>query len=146
VLRLYMGRAAEDTLQPGERVVIEELRDPIPGNAFLACPTGFCAATAAPAPEFAISRERLEAAFNDMMAGETNVVAVEDEPERHRRVVIQHTPLLRFPDIVAVEFIAIGADRSTLAIYSRARYGKGDFGTNRRRVLRRLDRLKQIAG
>ena len=39
-VRLYMGRAAEDELRPGERVSIAALRDPIPQNAFLACPPG----------------------------------------------------------------------------------------------------------
>jgi uncharacterized protein (DUF1499 family) len=146
MLRLYMGRTAEDVLQPGEQVVIGELRDPLPGNAFLACPPGFCAATGAASPEFAISRERLEAAFDDMLANEINIVPVAYEAERHCLVVIQHTPLLQFPDIVTIEFIALAADRSTLALYSRARYGRSDFGTNRRRVLRWLNRLKPLAG
>lgn len=143
-VRLAMGRSAEDRLLPKERVVIGELRDPLPGNSFLACPPGYCAATGAASPEFAISLERLEAAFDDMLAGEIYVVAVADEPERHRRVVIQHTPMLRFPDIVTIEFVALGPDRSSVALYSRARYGISDFGTNRRRVLRWLSRLERL--
>ena len=58
-LRLYMGRAAEDALRPGERVALPDLRDPIPGNAFLACPPGYCAATAAESPVFALPVGRL---------------------------------------------------------------------------------------
>ena len=81
-----------------------------------------------------------------MLANEINIVPVAYEAERHRLVVIQHTPLLQFPDIVTIEFIALAADRSTLALYSRARYGRSDFGTNRRRVLRWLNRLKPLAG
>jgi hypothetical protein len=145
MLRLYMGRAAEDALQPGEHVVIGELRDPLPGNTFLVCPPGFCAATGAASPEFPIPRERLEVAFDDMLSGEINIVPVAYEAERHRLVVIQHTPLLRFPDIVTIEFLALADDRSTLAIFSQARYGRSDFGTNRRRVLRWLGRLKRVA-
>ena len=52
----------------------------------------------------------------------------------------------RFPDLVTVEFVALAPDRSSLALYSRARYGRSDFGVNRRRVLRWLSRLQQIAG
>ena len=42
-LRLYMGRAAENRLQPGEDVAIAALRGPLAANAFLACPAGYCA-------------------------------------------------------------------------------------------------------
>ena len=68
-----------------------------------------------------------------------------DETAQHRLVVIQHTPLLRFPDIIAVEFVALAADRSSVAVYSRARYGKGDFGTNRKRVLTWLSEVEPWA-
>ena len=49
-------------------------------------------------------------------------------------------------DPVTVEFVALAPDRSSLALYSRARYGRSDFGVNRGRVLRWLSRLQQIAG
>jgi uncharacterized protein (DUF1499 family) len=145
-VRLFMGRAAEDALRPDERIVIRELHDPIPGNAFLACPPGYCAATAAPSPVFALPRDRVATAAGAMIAAEPGVVTVESAPDRSRLVVIQHTLLLRFPDIVTIDFVALGPDRSSLAIYSRARYGRGDFGANRRRVLAWLGRLEKIAG
>jgi uncharacterized protein (DUF1499 family) len=142
-IRLYMGRGAEDALQPGERVILAELRDPIPGNAFLACPPGYCAATALKSPVFALPVDRLIGKWAQMIAGEPGVVQIEDQPGAHRIVLIQHTPLLRFPDIVTVEFVALAPDRSSLAIYSRSRYGRGDFGTNRQRVLRWLSEIEQ---
>jgi hypothetical protein len=144
-LRLYMGRTAEDALGPSERIDIRELRDPIPGNAFLACPPGYCRATAAPSPILALPVERLSRLWDAMITEEPHIVIVADEPAEHRLAVIQHTPLLRFPDIVTVEFVALDAGRSSVAIYSRARYGSGDFGTNRRRVLAWLGRLEQLA-
>jgi uncharacterized protein (DUF1499 family) len=127
-------------------VAIRELRDPIPGNAFLACPPDYCAATAASSPAFAMPVDRLAQLWAEMVAGEPHVVTVANELAQHRVVAIQHTPLLRFPDIVTVEFVALGPDRSSLAIYSHARYGSGDFGTNRKRVLAWLSRLEQLAG
>lgn len=145
-LRLYMGRAAENVLQPSERVILVELRDPIPGNAFLACPPSYCAATGVGSPVFALPVDRLVDRWAEIIAGESNVIRVEDQPAARRIVFIQHTPLLRFPDIITVEFVALAPDRSSLAIYSRARYGRGDFGTNRKRVTRWLDRLARIAG
>ena len=81
-----------------------------------------------------------------MLAGEPGIVIVADEPTQHRLVVIQHTSLLRFPDIVTTEFVPLDGDRSSVAVYSQSRYGSGDFGTNRRRVLAWLDRLRLLAG
>lgn len=144
-VRLYMGRAAEDSLQPGERVALQELRDPLPGNSFLACPPNYCAATARPSPVFALPADRLAQAWRRMLTGEPGIVIVTDEPTQHHLVIIQHTPLLRFPDIVTAEFVAIDGDRSSIAVYSKSRYGRGDFGTNRKRVLAWLDRLRQLA-
>jgi hypothetical protein len=144
-VRLYMGRSAEDRLHPGEHIDIRALRDPIAGNAFLVCPPDYCQAMAAPSPVFALSEQHLAQLWDEMIAGQRNVVIVAEEPAAHRQVVIQHTPLLRFPDIVTVEFVALGADRSGLAIYSRARYGLSDFGTNRRRVLAWLSQVEALA-
>ncbi|MBV8776044.1 MAG: DUF1499 domain-containing protein, partial [Alphaproteobacteria bacterium] len=74
------------------------------------------------------------------------VVIVAAEPERGRLTVIQHTPLLHFPDVVTAEFVALGAERGGIAVYSRARYGSGDFGTNRKRVVDWLGKLQKLAG
>lgn len=144
-VRLYMGRPAEDRLQSGESVAIRELRDPLPGNSFLACPPDYCTATAAPSPIFTLPADRLAQAWREMLAGEPGIVIVADDPARRRLVVIQHTRFLRFPDIVTAEFAPLANGKSSVAVYSKSRYGRGDFGTNRRRVLAWLDRLRQQA-
>ena len=143
-VRLYMSQPDQDRLRSGEAVVIRDLRDPIPGNAFLACPPDYCAATAAPSPVFALPVDILAQRWADLLANEPHVVIATSNPAQHRLVVIQHTPLLRFPDVITAEFVPLGADKSSLAVYSRSRYGRGDFGTNRKRVLAWLDRLQQI--
>src|ERR1700722_17789959 len=145
-VRLYMSRSAELALRPEEHVAIGELRDPLPGNSFLACPPGYCRATAAPSPVFALPAVRLAEVWRRMLAAEPEIFAVGSEPEAQRFTVIQRTPLLHFPDIVTVEFVVLGPDRSSLAVYSRARYGRGDFGVNRKRVLDWLGKLQRVAG
>jgi uncharacterized protein (DUF1499 family) len=145
-VRIYMSRPAEDQLRPDERIAIRELRDPVPGNAFLACPPDYCRATAAPTPVFAVPVEQLARLWAKLLASEPHVVIVASEATGHRLVAIQHTPLLRFPDIITAEFVALGPDRSSVAVYSQARYGKGDFGTNRKRVLAWLGQLAAQAG
>jgi hypothetical protein len=137
-LRLYMGRAGEDRLAAGERVDILKLRGPLPPNAFLACPPADCTlAGAAATPVFDVPVAQLRAAWQRMIARQKRVVEVAADPAAGRFTYIQHTPLLRFPDI---------ADRSSLAIFSRARYGRYDFGTNRARVERWLAALAAAAG
>lgn len=146
-LRLYFGRTAEDRLRPGEDITIAALREPLAPNAFLACPEGYCAvAEAAASPVFALSADRLAAYWTQMMAGEPRLVQIAAEPEQRRSVWMQRSAVFRFPDLVTVEFVALASDRSSLALYSRARYGRYDFGVNRQRVLRWLSRLQQIAG
>jgi len=103
-------------------------------------------AEAVPSPVFALSADRLAAYWTEMITGEPRLVQIAAEPEQRRSVLIQRSKLLRFPDLVTVEFVALAPDRSSLALYSRARYGRSDFGVNRRRVLRWLSRLQQIAG
>jgi uncharacterized protein (DUF1499 family) len=146
VLRLYMNRSAEDTLRPGERVTISMLTDPLPENAALACPPDYCRATALASPVFALPEARLVRLVREMVVGEAHTLVVSDEPAEHRIVAIQHTPLLRFPDIVTIEFVTLGPGRSSVAIYSHSRYGKGDLGTNQRRVTRWLEQIEHLAG
>jgi uncharacterized protein (DUF1499 family) len=59
---------------------------------------------------------------------------------------VQRSRLLRFPDLVTVRFVPIDDTHSTLAIYSRSVYGKGDMGVNRIRVEEWLARLKAKVG
>jgi hypothetical protein len=145
-VRLYMGRPAEDRLLPGERIGIAELAAPLPPNAFLACPAGYCRAPGAPSPVFAMPWTRLAEYWAELVAHEPRVVEVVAEPDRQRIVLVQRSLVFRFPDIITVEFVALSPDRSSLAIYSRARYGKSDFGTNRKRVKHWLALLQQTAG
>jgi uncharacterized protein (DUF1499 family) len=146
-LRLYFGRTGEDRLRPGEDIAVAALRGPLAPNAFLACPVGYCAvAEAAPSPVFAVSADRLAEYWSEMIAGEPRLTQIAAEPEQRRSIWIQRSALFRFPDLITVEFVALAPDRSSLALYSRARYGRSDFGVNRARVLRWLARLQQIAG
>jgi uncharacterized protein (DUF1499 family) len=146
-LRIYFGRAAENALRPGEDVAITGFRGPVPENAFLACPPGYCAVKdAAASPVFNIPVDRLEGYWNEIVDLEPRLTPVETEPHHHGSVYIEHSALFRFPDVITVELVTLAPDRSSLAIYSRSRYGRSDFGVNRRRVLRWLSRLQRMVG
>jgi hypothetical protein len=145
-LRIYMGSGAEDRLKPGEAVGISELRSPLPKNAFLACPPGYCAAAEAiTSPVFDMAWDRLREYWMEMISGEKRIVRALADPGSRRYVYIQHSPVFRFPDIITVEFVPLGPDRSSLALYSRSRYGEYDFAKNRNRVERWLLLLEKVA-
>src|SRR5215831_6552444 len=146
-LRIYFGRSAESELRPGEDVAITAFRGPLAENAFVACPPGYCALKdAAASPVFNIPADRLEQYWNEIVDLESRLTPVETEPRHHGFVYIQRSAVFRFPDVITVELIALAPDRSSLAIYSRSRYGRSDFGVNRRRVLRWLSRLQRMVG
>ena len=146
-VRLYMSRNAEDQLRPGEDITIASLHSPLPANAFLACPRGYCIVEdAMPSPVFPIPVDRLANYWAAVITNEPRIVEVASDPGRHRSVLIQRSALFRFPDVITIELVALWSDRSSVALYSRARYGRSDFGVNRKRVLRWLSRLQELAG
>ena len=72
------------------------------------------------------------------------------KPEERRFVFVQRTPLLRFPDVINVQFLALPSDiddqdimngRSTFIVHSGSVYGFDDLGKNRERVTDWLQRL-----
>lgn len=145
-LRIYMGREAEDRLAPSEAVSIVALRSPLPRSSFLACPPAYCSALEAIAsPLFALPRDRLHAFWLEVISREQRLAPVAADPDEGRFVYIQHSPTFHFPDIVTVEFVRFGPDHSSIAIYSRSRYGEFDFGKNRKRVERWLALLGRVA-
>jgi uncharacterized protein DUF1499 len=145
-VRIYMGREAENRLAPGEAGSIAELRPPFPKPGFVACPPSYCPdAEAIASPVFALPWERLLAYWSELISGQKRLEAIAADPDRRRIVYIQRSPTFRFPDVITVEFVPLGPDRSSIAIYSRSRYGEYDFGKNRKRVVRWLALLEKVA-
>jgi hypothetical protein len=145
-LRGFMNSTAQDRLLPGEPADIARLRSPLPRPGFLACPSGYCrAGEAMPSPIFEMSWAHLRDAWGRMIAAEPRVIEVAEDVPSRRSVYVAHTAVLGFPDVVTVEFVALGSHRSSIALYSRSRYGRSDFGTNRRRIERWLLQLPQYA-
>ena len=145
-VRIYMGREAEDRLAPSEAVSLAELHSPLPKAGFLFCPSGYCpAAEAIASPVFPMPWERLREYWTEVISGQKRVETIVADPDERRFVYIQHSPTFRFPDIVTVEFVQLGPNRSSIAIYSRSRYGHYDFGKNRKRVGKWLALLEKMA-
>jgi Protein of unknown function (DUF1499) len=136
-LRFYLGREDENRLRPDEIVDFSARHSNGRDNVYAICPANFCVPPAdRESPVFAIGWERLRDYWREAVELHKGIdpIAIGGSGRGRRLTYIQRSPVLRFPDIVTVEFIDLGNDRSTLAIDSRSRYGKSDFGVNRRRV------------
>jgi uncharacterized protein (DUF1499 family) len=145
-VRTFMSRGSQDRLAAREDVGITALRAPLPPPSFLACPLYYCNAEAGLiVPVFSLPWQALREKWVRMIAGQPHVVPLGEALEGRRLTYIQHSVLFRFPDAVTVEFVSLGPDRSSLALYSRSRYGRFDFRQNRKRVEAWLADLKKLA-
>jgi uncharacterized protein (DUF1499 family) len=88
----------------------------------------------APAPVYAVPAHELAAAFDAMALSQPRTTRLAGDPEALWATYVQRSLFMRFPDYVSVRFVDQGEGRSTLALFSRARYGRSDLGVNRARV------------
>lgn len=117
-------------------------------NEYLAAPLGSCpkfvdtdATTERfreEAPVYPINADELKKSFEEMLNKRFSVQAFAkptlSDKEKRQYVYVERTPLLRFPDIINVQFIPLGANTSTLILHSASIYGYSDLGKNRQRV------------
>jgi uncharacterized protein (DUF1499 family) len=118
----------------------------VPNDA-LACPPEACP-NALPdivPPVFPVPGERLRRIVTAVATAEprTELIFSDRWAEQDRYLV--RSRLLRFPDTVDVLVIGQGEGRSTLALYSRSQIGFVDFGVNRARIARWLERVGEVA-
>lgn len=110
-------------------------------NDYLVCPEGYCKRTTPDrvSPVYSMPvktlTERVEALLSK--APRTEILSRHDT----QFVAEQRSLIFRFPDIIDIEVIAVSPDRSTVAVYSRSRYGRYDLGANGRRVEEWLEAL-----
>ena len=144
---IWDGRAAEALLPVGDvpPVVFERFERRGTPNEFLACPPYYFRCHALPdreSPVLGVPVERLAAAWGRVVAGEPRVSLLRADAASLQYDYVQRSAVFRFPDLVTVRFFPLEGARSSLAIYSRSVYGRGDLGVNRRRVERWLAVLR----
>ena len=104
-------------------------------NQYLVSPNNYCGARAHLAsPTYDLSVEELRERWMTMIASQPRIKTGKADEEAMQYELIQRTKIMRFPDIITVRFIPLEQRRSTLAVYSRSRYGRRDFGVNEDRV------------
>ncbi len=115
-------------------------------NEYLVAPEGFTprAKPHRVAPVYARPATEIAGRLKGVILGARDIEWRADPAGGMKFEVIQRSRVFRFPDIVTVEVLPLDDARSTLAIYSRSRYGRRDFGVNRDRVEAWLARLEAM--
>lgn len=127
-------------------VSFETLKRRTSPNNSLACPQDLCIAKSDMTPPvFAVSAPELQKAFTKAIASEPSVERVAFDDSGFTQRYVQRTKIMRFPDTIIVRFIDLGEGRSTIALYSRSQLGESDFGVNRARIERWLEKLLKEA-
>lgn len=116
---------------------------PKTSNWALALPPGVDAAGRATteAPVWMMGVEELLSRFRDSVVREGNVSEIVAD-EAADLAFVQRSKFLRFPDVVSVRAVDLGAGRTSLALYSRSMIGDYDWGVNGARVERWLRKFE----
>lgn len=93
---------------------------------------------------YAASASVISEALDTFILTQPRTVRVAGYPQDNFLTYAQRTKSLKFPDYVSIKVIEIGENRSTIAVYSRSRYGYGDMGVNKARVLRWVETLSSF--
>lgn len=145
-IRIFMGRDAEDRVGEGDVVEFGHLSAKSKPGRFLMCPADYCSrAPDAAAPVFAMEWERLRDLWSETVARQPRVKLVAGDGDRRKITYVQHSALLRLPDVVTIEFVDLPGGKSSFAIESRPRYGWLDFGANAARVRTWVGLLQSVA-
>tara|TARA_R110002072_G_scaffold60051_25_gene152659 strand:- start:531 stop:1019 length:489 start_codon:yes stop_codon:yes gene_type:complete len=112
----------------------------------LACPAGFCRVTADfDSPDFPVSEQSLMTRVREIIAQEPRTRLADKNETLNQLVFVQRSRVFRFPDTIWIQPVRRGTVASVI-IYSRSKYGYGDFGANKRRVRRWLGKLSENIG
>jgi len=109
-------------------------------NEFLAAPPGTTEAEPRTAsPSHPISPHALLSCFDKVAQDFPRVSAVAGDVASGVVTYVQRSAIVGFPDYVSVKAVPVQTDDgragSALVIYSRSRFGYGDFGVNEARVI-----------
>lgn len=115
-------------------------------NFYLACPDKYCNITPnALSPVYPVPADELYNLFTQIIAKSPNVIFVYSIPDQGQFGLTAYTSIFQIPDDIAVQFIALSDNTSTIAILSKSRYLYYDFGLNQHRAEEWLAELKIAA-
>lgn len=108
---------------------------PVSPNTYYVAPQGMVEATVdLAAPVYDAPSAIMAKAFDEFVLTQPNTIRLAGSAEEGWITYVQRTPVLRMPDFISVKFLDFEEGGSTMAIYSRSRYGYGDMGVNKARI------------
>lgn len=110
-------------------------------NSYRVAPLSATASADDEAPAYHASAGDLASAFDKVALGDSRVKVLSGSAAAGHVTYVQRSALFAFPDYVSVRFIESDGGGSTLAVFSRSRFGQSDLGVNKKRVSRWLDEL-----
>jgi uncharacterized protein (DUF1499 family) len=137
-------------LAPSDPTVwhVDPLSEPGTGkpNAYRVLPEGMGTRPAdAAAPVYPVEAAVLAAAFDAHVIAQPRTTLLAGGPDALWATYVQRSRVFGFPDYVSVRFLDLPEGGSTLAIYSRARFGTSDLGVNFARVQDWVGGLQPLA-
>lgn len=93
---------------------------------------------------YAAPARELAGGLDAAALAEPGTARLAGRPEDLWTTYIQRSRWLGFPDYISARSVPLDEGRSTLAIFSRSRFGSHDLGVNRRRVERWLATLAPL--
>jgi uncharacterized protein (DUF1499 family) len=114
-------------------------------NTYLVAPQSMAAAQVdLEAPVYTAPAAVMAKALNDYVSTQPNTILLAGSPDSLWMTYVQRTPTLKMPDYISVRFIDLDGGTSTIAMYSRSRFGYGDMGVNKARVEHWLQALSSF--
>jgi uncharacterized protein (DUF1499 family) len=117
-------------------------------NDYLVLPDGFEGRSEPDrrSPRFGVSRDELGLLVKRVALAEPRTVLLESDEDGCRFVFRQRSKVFRFPHVITIECFRAGGDASTLAVWSRAKYGFAGGGVNRKRIERWIAAIEMRVG
>lgn len=84
----------------------------------------------------------LAEAFDEFVVKQRATVRIAGLPPELMMTYVQRTEKLKFPDYISVKFLDMGDGTTSIAVYSRSRYGYADLGVNQARIERWVKTLE----
>jgi len=131
-----IGFVRRAELEP-EEWHVDPLTAPKPDtpNSYRVAPSSAEVPVDSEAPTYSVSASELASRFDGVALAAPRTEAIAGSAADGHVTYVQRSALWGFPDYVSVRFIDNGPEGgSTLAVFSRSRFGKSDLGVNKKRV------------
>ena len=93
---------------------------------------------------YGLSPDALLARLADVALATPRTRAIAGSVKAGRMTFITRSKLYGYPDFTTVTTVPVGGSRGELVIYARSRFGVGDHGVNRARVMGWLRELRDL--